>query len=60
MDNASSVQPCRWDRKYHVVWIPRCQRQVFYGQLHLCADMLVHSTATPSRVTVCQNGALVR
>lgn len=33
MDDIQSLFHTRWECKYHVVWIPKCRRQVLYGRL---------------------------
>ena len=37
MDDLSSLSHTRWDCKYHVVFIPKYCRNVFYG--HICKDL---------------------
>ncbi len=33
MDRFESLSHTAWDRKYHVVFIPKCRRRTLYGQL---------------------------
>ena len=33
MNDIQSLSHTAWDCKYHVVWIPKCRRNVLYGQL---------------------------
>lgn len=33
MDDYSSLSHTRWECKYHIVIIPKCRRQVLYGQI---------------------------
>jgi len=33
MDEMQSLAHSVWECKYHVVWIPKCRRQVLYGHL---------------------------
>ena len=33
MDDIQSLVHTRWECKYHIVWIPKCRRQVLYGRL---------------------------
>jgi len=33
MDEFESLSHIRWDRKYHVVFIPKCRRKALYGEL---------------------------
>ena len=33
MDEYESLSHCKWECKYHVVFIPKCRRQVLYEQL---------------------------
>jgi len=33
MGTAENLSHTRWECKYHLVWIPKCRRKVFYGQL---------------------------
>ena len=35
MDNIESLNPTKWDCKYHVVFIPKGRRKVLYGQLRV-------------------------
>jgi putative transposase len=35
MNNTASLRRCRWECKYHLVWIPRCRRKVLCGQLRV-------------------------
>jgi putative transposase len=33
MDEYQNLSHTKWECKYHVVFIPKCRRKVFYGQL---------------------------
>jgi putative transposase len=33
MDEATSLSHCKWECKYHVVFIPKCRRRTLYEQL---------------------------
>jgi hypothetical protein len=33
MDEQQSLNHSKWERKYHVVFIPRCRRKTLYAQL---------------------------
>jgi putative transposase len=33
MDDYQSLSHTRWECKYHVVFVPKCRRQVLYGQI---------------------------
>jgi putative transposase len=33
MERYESLQHTKWECKYHLVWIPKCRKQVLYGQL---------------------------
>jgi putative transposase len=33
MDEAESLTNTKWECKYHVVFIPKCRRNVLYGEL---------------------------
>jgi putative transposase len=33
MDDTLSLSHTRWECKYHVVFVPKCRRKVFYGQI---------------------------
>jgi len=33
MDDYQSLPHTRWECKYHVVLVPKCRRQVLYGQI---------------------------
>jgi putative transposase len=33
MDKYESLSHTKWERKYHVVFIPKCRRRTLYGQL---------------------------
>jgi len=33
MDEAESLSHSKWECKYHLVFIPKCRRKVFYEQL---------------------------
>ena len=35
MDKIESLNPTKWDCKYHVVFIPKCRRKTLYGQLRV-------------------------
>lgn len=31
MDKSESLSHTKWERKYHVVFIPKCRRKTLYG-----------------------------
>ena len=33
MDEHQSLNHSKWERKYHVVFIPKCRRRTLYSQL---------------------------
>ena len=33
MDDQPSLSHTRWERKYHIVFIPKCRRKMFYGHI---------------------------
>jgi putative transposase len=33
MDEYENLSHARWERKYHVLFIPKCRRKVLYGKL---------------------------
>ena len=33
MDEQGSLNPTRWESKYHVVFIPKCRRKTLYQEL---------------------------
>ena len=33
MERCESLHHSKWECKYHLVWIPKCWKQVLYGQL---------------------------
>jgi putative transposase len=33
MDNAESLSHTKWECKYHIVFIPKCRREVLFGHL---------------------------
>ena len=42
MDDYESLKHTKWECKYHVVFIPKCQRKALYQQLrqHLGLDQM--------------------
>ena len=45
MGNVESLGHTRWDCKYHLVWVPKCRRQVLYGQLRQFIFEMLHDLA---------------
>ena len=45
MDKYESLSPTKWECKYHVVFIPKCRRQVLYEQLRRHLGEVFHQLA---------------
>ena len=46
MKNISSLSHTAWDCKYHLVWIPKYRKKVFYGQLRKQLGDVLHELAS--------------
>ena len=58
MDVTESLAHTRWECKYHVVWIPKCRRQVLYGHLRQHLGAVLRELAQQKECTV-EEGHLV-
>ena len=45
MDDYESLKHTKWERKYHVVFIPKYRRQVIYGQIRKELGSIFHDLA---------------
>ena len=45
MDDYESLKHTKWECKYHVVFIPKCRRQVIYGQIRKELGTIFHDLA---------------
>ena len=45
MNDVSRLRHSVWECKYHLVWIPKCQRKVLYGQLRRELGSVFHELA---------------
>ncbi len=45
MNNVTSLSYSRWECQYHVVWVTKCRRKVFYGQLRKYFGKMFHDFA---------------
>ena len=45
MNDVSRLRHSVWECKYHLVWIPKCRRQVLYGQLRRELGSVFHELA---------------
>lgn len=52
MDEIQSLAHTRWECKYHVVWIPKCRRQVLYGRLRQHLGAVFRELARQKECTV--------
>ena len=52
MDEIQSLAHTRWECKYHVVWIPKCRRQVLYGRLRQHLGGVLRELARQKECTV--------
>ena len=46
MNNIQSLSHTAWDCKYHLVWIPKYRKKVFYGQLRKQLGDVLHELAS--------------
>jgi len=46
MDDYESLKHTKWECKYHVVFIPKCRRQVIYGQIRKELGAIFHDLAS--------------
>lgn len=52
MNEIQSLAHTRWECKYHVVWIPKCRRQVLYGRLRQHLGAVFRELARQKECTV--------
>ncbi len=52
MDAIESLAHTRWECKYHIVWIPKCRRQVLYGRLRQHLGAVLRELARQKESTV--------
>ncbi|MGB4782929.1 IS200/IS605 family transposase [Candidatus Methylomirabilis sp.] len=52
MDEIQSLAHTWWECKYHVVWIPKCRRQVLYGRLRQHLGVVFRELARQKECTV--------
>lgn len=52
MDDSQSLCHTRWDCKYHIIWIPKCRRKVFFGRIRKNLGDLLHSLARQKECTI--------
>ena len=52
MDAIESLAHTRWECKYHVVWVPKCRRQVLYGRLRQHLGAVFRELARQKECTV--------
>ena len=52
MNEIRSLAHTRWECKYHVVWIPKCRRQVLYGRLRQHLGAVFRELARQKECTV--------
>lgn len=52
MNETQSLAHTRWECKYHVVWIPKCRRQVLYGRLRQHLGAVFRELARQKECTV--------
>ncbi|SHO51109.1 putative transposase [Desulfopila aestuarii DSM 18488] len=45
MSNTQCLSHSRWERKYHVVWIPKCRKKTLYGRLRKNLGEVLHELA---------------
>ena len=45
MNNIGRLRHSVWECKYHLVWIPKCRREVLYGQLRRELGEVFHELA---------------
>jgi putative transposase len=46
MDDNKSLKHTKWECKYHVVFIPKCRKQVMYGKIRKELGSLLHELAS--------------
>ena len=52
MDDIQSLVHTKWECKYHLVWIPKCRRQVWYGRLRQHLGEVLRELARQRECTV--------
>ena len=45
MNDRQSSSHTKWECKFHVVWIPKCRRKTFHGQLRKNLGGVLHDLA---------------
>ncbi len=59
MDDHESLRHTRWECKYHVVFIPKCRRQVLYEQLRGELGEVFHRLAGQKECTIVEGRLVV-
>jgi REP-associated tyrosine transposase len=45
MDDYESLSDTKWERKYHIVFIPKCRRKTLFGQIRQHPGEVFHKLA---------------
>ncbi len=59
MDDSESLKHTRWECKYHVVFIPKCRRQVLYEKLRKHLGEVFHRLAGQKESKILEGRLLV-
>jgi putative transposase len=59
MDDSESLKHTRWECKYHVVFIPKCRRQVLYEKLRKHLGEVFHRLAGQKECKILEGRLLV-
>ena len=58
MDTFESLSHSEWERKYHVVFIPKCRRKTLYGTLRQHLGEVVRKLAAQKECRI-EEGVLI-
>jgi len=59
MDEGESLSHVHWDRKYHVVPVPKYRREVLWGKLRRQIGTILRQLCQPREVEVAEGRARV-
>ena len=53
-----SLSHTKWECKYHIVWIPKKRRKVFYGKLRQAIGKILHELARQKECQILEGHAM--
>ena len=58
MTTLQSLQHCRWECKYHLIWIPKNRRKILFGQLRQYLGAIFHELARQRQCVIVEGHLL--